>query len=72
MRKLFSKEIMVCGSTGTTIEDQKELENLGMRIEESIYFDNDMVVYKGRVSTINKNLKEIFEKYATVEFRQKR
>jgi len=50
----------------TTIQDQKELENLGMYIQESIYFENGMVVYKGYTSKLNKNKDEILSKYASV------
>lgn len=63
---LFDEKIMVCGSTSTTIQDQEELENLGMYIQESIYFENGMVVYKGYTSKLNKNKDEILSKYASV------
>ena len=63
---LFDEKVMVCGSTSTTIQDQKELEDLGMYIQESIYFNNGMAVYKGYTSKLNKNKSKIYENYASV------
>lgn len=62
----FDEKIMVCGDTTNTIFDQKELESLGMYIQESIYFENGVAVYKGYISKFNKNKSAIYEKYAKV------
>ena len=63
--KLFDRKIMVAGDKARTIEDQRELEDLGMRVEAVTAVD-EIVVYEGYISKSNKNIATIFENYTLV------
>lgn len=70
MKNLFKKKVVIFGKTRTTIEDQKELESLGMSIKKTIYFENGLVVYEGFVNKYNNNLKKILTKFPTVPMKK--
>ena len=63
--KLFDRKIMIAGDKARTIEDQRELEDLGMRVEAVTAVD-EIVVYEGYISKSNKNIATIFENYTLV------